>query len=204
MTDRVAAAVDRALDERQRGATEEVERILAATVRLMETAAPEAPRVSDIVAEAGSSNKAFYRYFAGKDDLFLAVMERGVAIVVSYLRHQMAKEATPAGKIARWIPGALAQVSDPPLISLSRAASAQLTTTSRRVADDDMLRPLRDLLTEPVSELGRPDPRRDADTVFACTAAMMRRYLGTNEGPNRGDVNHLVRFCLAGIGVEPD
>ena len=51
----------------------------------MERAAPEPPRVSDIVAEAGSSNKAFYRYFAGKDDLILAVMERGVAIVVSYL-----------------------------------------------------------------------------------------------------------------------
>src|SRR5262249_27800282 len=87
MSDRVAAAVGRALDERQRGATEEVERILAATVRLMEEAAPQAPRVSDIVAEAGSSNKAFYRYFAGKDELFLAVMERGVAIVVSYMKH---------------------------------------------------------------------------------------------------------------------
>jgi len=77
---RVAAAVERALDDRQREATEEVERILAAAVRVMERVAPEPPRVSDIVAEAGSSNKAFYRYFAGKDDLILAVMERGVAI----------------------------------------------------------------------------------------------------------------------------
>ncbi|MBS2079816.1 helix-turn-helix domain-containing protein, partial [Mycobacterium tuberculosis] len=72
------------MDDRQREATEEVERILAAAVRVMERVAPEPPRVSDIVAEAGSSNKAFYRYFAGKDDLILAVMERGVAIVVSY------------------------------------------------------------------------------------------------------------------------
>ncbi|GAB4932225.1 hypothetical protein MAHJHV35_47990 [Mycobacterium avium subsp. hominissuis] len=58
-------------------------------------------RVSDIVAEAGSSNKAFYRYFAVKDELILAVMERGVAIVVSYLEHQMAKEATPRSITAK-------------------------------------------------------------------------------------------------------
>jgi hypothetical protein len=60
MTSRVAAAVERALDDRQREATEEVERILA-------------------------------------------VMERGAGIVVSYLHHQMAKEARPEDKIARWI-----------------------------------------------------------------------------------------------------
>ncbi len=98
MNNRVTAAVERALDDRQREATEEVERILAAAVRVMERVAPEPPRVSDIVAEAGSSNKAFYRYFAGKDDLILAVMERGVAIVVSYLQHQMAKEAQAGGQ----------------------------------------------------------------------------------------------------------
>ena len=100
---RVSAAVERALDDRQREATEEVERILAAAVRVMERVAPEPPRVSDIVTEAGSSNKAFYRYFAGKDDVILAVMERGVAIVVSYLQHQMTKERKPAGQVRRWI-----------------------------------------------------------------------------------------------------
>lgn len=203
MSSRVAAAVGRALDERQRGATEEVERILAAAVRVMERVAPEPPRVADIVTEAGSSNKAFYRYFAGKDDLILAVMERGVGIVVSYLQHQMAKEPAPAGKVARWIRGALAQVSDPQLLSLSRAAAAQLTGgANRRMADDDILRPMRDLLTEPVAALGGDDPHRDADAVFTCTVATMRRYLGADERPRRPDVDHLVRFCMTGLGVD--
>ena len=53
MTSRAAAAVERALDDRQREATEEVERILAAAVRVMQRVSPDAPRVSDIVAEAG-------------------------------------------------------------------------------------------------------------------------------------------------------
>jgi len=196
---RVDAAVHRALDLRQQQATAEVERILAAAVTVLERVAPDEPRVADIVAEAGSSNKAFYRYFTGKDELFQAVMERGVAIVVSYLQHQLAKETTPAGQVERWIRGTVAQVSDPHLLSMSRAASTQLTAAG--VSDDEILRPLRDLLTEPVAALGGSDPGRDADTVFTCTLATMRRYLGGSAQPKRADVDHLVAFCLRGLGV---
>ena len=198
----MTAAVERALDDRQRDATEEVERILAAAVRVMERLAPEPPRVSDIVAEAGSSNKAFYRYFAGKDDVILAVMERGVAIVVSYLQHQMAKEPTPAGQVQRWIEGALAQVADPHLISMSRAAAGQISaTTDWRAADEEITRPMRDLLAGSVAALDSTDIRRDTDAVFHCTVAAMRRYLDAAQRPDPADVDHLVRFCLRGLGA---
>src|SRR5262245_28043049 len=49
---------------------------------------------------------------------------------------------------------------------------------------------------------GDPIPRRDADAVFACTTAMMRRYLGSNAVPSRDGVEHLVRFCMTGVGVD--
>jgi AcrR family transcriptional regulator len=202
MTNRVAAAVERALDDRQREATEEVERILAAAVRVMERVAPEPPRVSDIVTEAGSSNKAFYRYFAGKDELILAVMERGVGIVVSYLQHQMAKEQQPRDKIARWIEGTLAQVAEPHLISKSRAAAGQMSAAANwRAVDREMMRPLRDLLAEPVAALGSNDIERDVEAVFCCTAATMRRYVGSAVRPGPDDIAHVVRFCLNGLGV---
>ncbi len=202
MNTRVTAAVERALDDRQREATEEVERILAAAVRVMERTAPEAPRVSDIVAEAGSSNKAFYRYFAGKDDLILAVMERGVGMVVSYLQHQMAKESEPQDQVARWIEGTLAQVADPHLISLSRAAAGQMSAAANwRAAEREMMRPLRDLLMEPIAGLGSTDVDRDVEAVFGSTTATMRRYVGSAERPDAADIEHLVRFCLHGLGV---
>lgn len=203
MNSRVTAAVERALDERQRGATEEVERILAAAVRVMERVAPEPPRVSDIIAEAGSSNKAFYRYFAGKDDLILAVMERGVGLVVSYLQHQMAKEHTPRDQIVCWIEGTLAQVADPHLISMSRAAAGQMTNWL--ALDREMLRPLRDLLIEPATALDSGgidrDVDRDVEAVHGCTLAMMRRYVGSADRPAQEDIEHLARFCLLGLGV---
>lgn len=199
---RAAAAVHRALDDRQREATAEVERILAAAVTVLQRSAPEPPRVSDIVAEAGTSNKAFYRYFAGKDDVILAVMERGVGIVASYLEHQLSKESTPQAKVARWIRGALAQLSEPHLLSLSRAASTQLAVSAdRRLSDDDILAPMRDLLTEPIAALGGDDPRRDADLVFGATLTVMRAYLNTGRRPHRADVDHLVTFCLRGLGA---
>ncbi|EUA19207.1 hypothetical protein I553_10365 [Mycobacterium xenopi 4042] len=126
-------------------------------------------------------------------------MERGVAIVVSYLQHQMAKESRSEGKIARWIEGTLAQVADPHLISMSRAAAGQLPAGAN--VDEEILRPLRDLLTEPVTALGGDDPKRDADAVFLCTAAAMRRYVGSADRPKPDDIEHLVRFCLRGLGV---
>jgi hypothetical protein len=49
--------------------------------------------------------------------------------------------------------------------------------------------------------LGSTDVARDADTVFHCTVATMRRYLDSAERPARADVDHLVKFCLRGLGV---
>ncbi len=129
-------------------------------------------------------------------------MERGVAIVVSYLQHQMTKERTAAGQVRRWIEGALAQVADPHLISMSRAAAGQVSaTTDWRAADDAIMRPMRDLLAEPIAALGSKDIDRDADTVFLCTVSAMRRYLDSAQRPRPADVDHLVRFCLRGLGV---
>ena len=202
MTSRAAAAVVRALDERRRDAADDVERILAAAVREMQRVAPEAPRVSDIIAEAKVSNKAFYRYFAGKDDLMLAVMERGVALVVSYLEHQMAKEKTPEDKVARWIRGALAQVADPKLVGTSRTLVGPMSESDRgRLAEEEIMATMRDLLVQPLQALGRPDPARDAEAVFGCTVCAMRRFVGSGDQPGRRDIDHLVRFCLGGLGV---
>lgn len=204
MSTRVTAAVERALDERHREASDEVERILTAAITVMARVTPHAPRVGDIVDEAGSSKKAFYKYFAGKDELLLAIMERGVAIIVSYLEHQMAKETRPRDKVVRWIEGTLAQVADPHLINASRAVVEQMSATARTGPADAIMAPMRDLLIEPVTALGGPAPRRDADAVFQITAATLRSYVGSREQPGADDIDHVVRFCLGGLGVTPE
>jgi AcrR family transcriptional regulator len=180
--------------------TDEVERILAAAVTVMQRVAPATPRVSDIVAEANSSNKAFYKYFAGKDDLFVAVMRRGVALTVAHLERLMARESDPAQKIARWIEGVLELVADPEQLNTSRATTAQMSASANRsVANSDIMAPMRDLLTDPIAALGRSP--LDADAVFLCATGTMRRYFGAGQRPCAEDVAHVVRFCLRGIGA---
>jgi hypothetical protein len=73
--------------------------------------------------------------------------------------------------------------------------------TTWRAADQEMMRPLRDLLIEPVTALGSNDVERDVEAVFSCTAATMRRYVGSADRPLPDDIEHLVRFCLAGLGI---
>ncbi|CAN5515819.1 hypothetical protein BH11ACT6_BH11ACT6_26750 [soil metagenome] len=190
------------LRQRHHEAADEVERILAAAVRVMTRTAPEPPKVSEIITEAGTCNKAFYRYFSSKDDLVLAVMERGIGLVVTYLRGRMETEAEPAAKVGRWVEGLLEQVTDPHLFSLCHATVAQMSATAhRRSADDEMMQPLRILLLPPLQDMGRSDPGRDTDAVFGCTMGTLRRYVGSGRRPPPADVEHLVRFCLSGIGV---
>jgi AcrR family transcriptional regulator len=188
--------------ERHREATEEVERILAAAVTVMEQVAPASPRLADIITEAGTSNKAFYRYFTGKDDLILAVMERGVALVVSYLEHRMAKVDDPGAQISEWIEGVLMQAADPKVARASRAVTAQVALLSpREVVDDEMASPLRELLVDPVKQAGSADARRDTDAIFEAVFGTMRRHLALGTRPSRRDTEHLIAFCQSAIGV---
>ncbi|WP_099021164.1 TetR/AcrR family transcriptional regulator [Mycolicibacterium palauense] len=180
----------------------EMERILSAAVRVMTTAAPDSPKVSDIVAEAGTCNKTFYRYFGGKDELVLAVMERGIARVAADLAARMDGTTDPAGKVASWVDGLLAQLSDPQLFSMCHATVAQFSTVAQRHEPDaDVMRPLRVLLDAPLAAMGGRCPERDGDAVFHCTMGVLRSYLGSGRRPPQGDVEHLVRFCLGGVGV---
>ncbi len=187
--------------------TDEVERILTAAVRVMERVAPAAPKVSDIIAEAGTCNKTFYRHFTSKDDLILAVVRRGTARVAAGLATDMSREARSQDQVATWVSGLLAQVTDPRLFTLCHATMAQMSAPAQSrlnpegATDAAVMAPLRDLLSAPLQRMGRPDPERDADAVFDATMGTLRRHIGSGHRPPAADVEHLVGFCLGGIGV---
>jgi len=185
----------------RRDATRERDRIITAALRVI-SRAEEPPKVSEIISEAGTCNKTFYRYFGSKDDLLLAVMERGIGKVAVQLDSRMRELSDPAAKVACWVQGLLAQLSDPHLFRICYATVAQMSaTTHRKASEDEVMAPIRVLLTAPIAALDRANPDRDADAIFQCTMGTLRRHLGSGELPPPADVNHLVRFCLDGIGV---
>ena len=194
-----------ALVFRRRDATEEKERILTAAVRVMSRAAPQAPKVSDIISEAGTCNKTFYRYFGGKDDLVLAVMERGIGKVAAYLDAQMRAQPDPAAKVARWVEGLLEQVSDPYLFSMCYATVAQMSSVAhRKASDDETMAPIRVLLSAPIDGVGTSrHPDRDADAVFHCTignAAPLSRLRRTSARRTTSTISFGSASTASGFG----
>jgi AcrR family transcriptional regulator len=198
----VHAAVDRALAGQRADAVREVEAILDAALRVAERVAPAVPRVADIVAEAKTSNQAFYRYFAGKDDLMRAVLERGVNRLYSYLEHQIGKEADPARQLEAWIRGVLAQVTNRRAAWQSAAVAGQLG--QRDDADETrLLAAAGSLLVAPAAAAGSADAERDAALVSAAVFGVLRRHVRQGSAPSPAECDHVVGFCLRGLTVEP-
>ncbi|MCW2916722.1 MAG: hypothetical protein JWN52_4790, partial [Actinomycetia bacterium] len=107
---------------RQARYDDEVRRLIEAAQTVMRRCGTaEAPRVADILHEAGLSNQAFYRHFRGRDDLVVATFEHGLITLFEYLSHQVAKEHTAEGRIRAWVSGVLVQLVDPELVELTRA-----------------------------------------------------------------------------------
>ncbi len=153
--DPVEMAVDRALKPLRDDAVRDVEAILDAALKAAEKSTPAAPRVADIVAEAGTSNQAFYRYFTGKDDLMQAVMARGLRRVRAYLEHLMSRTTDPQAQVELWIRGLLTQATNQTAARQS-AAVAEILSGSRRpdTRTGEATTALLDLLLEPLTLLG--------------------------------------------------
>jgi AcrR family transcriptional regulator len=191
----VQAAVDRGLAKYRLDATREVETILDAALRVAERMAPAAPRVADIIAEAGTSNQAFYRYFAGKDDLMTAVRQRGTVRLQAYLEHQIAKQTNSQRQIEAWIRGVLTQAIDRRAARQSAAVNLQLA--HRHQAEDVALTGgLQALLLDPLVASGSREPERDAAAIFETVFGTLRRHLAQSTAPTAADTDHLVAFCL--------
>ncbi len=190
-------AVRRALAPREAAARAEVQKLIDATLAVIRRNGIETPpRVADIVAEAGLSNQAFYRHFAGRDELLAAVTESGASRLMTYLEHQMAKESDPGLQIRRWIEGVLAQAAKPAVARDTRAVLWSARGTPLRTSRP----PAGDLLIEPLRCAGSGDPERDAAVITAAVFGRLEHHLW-EEPPTDADVEHLISFCLAAVGA---
>lgn len=198
-----AQAVRRALAGREAAYVQEVQRLLDAGLEVMVAAgAGGSPKVADIVREAGLSNQAFYRHFAGRDELVAAIVERGAHRLVSYAEHQMAKATDPEGAVRAWILAVLSQASNPTAAEPTRAVMWNLRQLPRRVGADapGTSALAADLLVAPLRQLGSPDPDRDAQAISDVVFGRLDHHLW---GPaaTEDDIAHVVRFCLNAVAV---
>ena len=156
-------------------------------------------RVADIVAAAGVSNDAFYRYFPSKDALFAAILEDGTERLQSYLAHQMAKEATPEGQVRRWVEGVLAQAADEDIAATTLAVLWNGGSVGEGLPSGrpSASRPLAVLLREPFAALGSADPDLDAALAAHAVVGTLSDHLWDRAHPSQATIDHVVHVCLA-------
>ena len=174
----------------------EVRRLLDAALDLMRRGGTTSrPRVADIVAEAGLSNDAFYRHFPSKDALVAAILEDGTERLLSYLAHQMAKEATPEGQVRRWVEGVLAQAADQDIATTTLAVLWNAGSVGQGLPSAS--RPLGALLRDPFAALGSAAPDADATFVAHAVVGVMSDHLWGRSCPSRAEIDHMTDLCLA-------
>ena len=179
----------------------EIRRLLDAGLAVMQRAGDGRARVVDIVAEAGLSNDAFYRYFPSKDALVQAIITDGAQRLRSYLEHQMSKATKPEAQVRRWIEGVLAQASDAEVADATRAVLRNAGGPAEGLAagHSAMNAPLGALLRSPIAALGSTTPDLDAALVAFAVIGTMSDYLRRGVRPKRSEIDGIVGFCLAAI-----
>jgi len=203
LNDVVGRIARRSLEARGAGAADEVRRLLDAGREVMRRSGTRTrPKVADIVASAGLSNDAFYRYFASKDALVAAILEDGTVRLRSYLGHQMVKSDTAEGQVRRWVEGVLSQAVDEDVAATTLAVLWNGGSLGEELAT---ARPspsvaLAVLLHQPLTDLGSRTPDVDAVLIAHAVVGLLSDHLWNRTRPDSVEIDRVVAFCLSAIG----
>jgi AcrR family transcriptional regulator len=180
---------------------EEVRRLLDAALRVIKrTGNSSRARVADIVAEAGLSNDAFYRYFPSKDDLVAALVEDGAHRVATSIARRMATEDRPEDKLRRWVDGLLesgrASHGASTIAVLNQNENFNATLPTGKGAANAWLAAV---IHDTLAELGSRDPDLDAQLLTSAIAGRVGSHLWRGTQPDADEADYLWRFCLSAV-----
>jgi AcrR family transcriptional regulator len=216
MTEHLAhRAVERTVAGRRAEYEREMARIVDSTFTVIERTGTLEPSMRVILAEANLSTQAFYRYFASKDELMLALLDEGRRRLLSSLQRRMLRSAGPEDQVRAWVEGVLAQAATGGAASRTRpwATSeerlAELFPEEQQASVDLLL----GLLYEPIRHLrgasnGRARSSGDitddalrqvAVMVYRLAFATLRSHLAAGTKPSPGETEDLVAFCIGGV-----
>jgi AcrR family transcriptional regulator len=215
MTESLARrALDRSSTARHAEYVRDVQRIVDATYRLIERTGGIDPSLREVLAEAGLSTQAFYRFFRSKDELMVVILDDGRRQLLGYLEHRMARATSPADKVRAWIEGVLAQASNPEAAARTRPFLVNQDRLVEAFPEEQQasVDRLVDLLVGSLDELrtavpgrgarrGAETTRRDAGAIYRLALATLHDHLVGGTTPSGDDVDHLVGFVLGGVGA---
>jgi len=204
-------SMDRSLRSARARAHARSDRFVAAATRLLEEKASTDFTVQDVVERSKMSIRTFYKYFASKEDLLVAVSETVVAReAVPRLRERIEKHRDPMLRLKAFVE-ALVDMTAKARGSVARA----LTSYQNRLADSrpaDLARAMKpqlDLLVELIADVARTRPLRGGLTVERAArlthdlllATVHGRVLGS-DGGSEMPAGAIWQFCVSGMGFK--
>jgi AcrR family transcriptional regulator len=187
---------------------EQAQAIVRAARRLIATKGTSFT-TQELVKEAGVALQTFYRYFASKDQLLLAVFEDLISEFCEGLRSQVAEMADPIERLRFCVtitarpPADGAEVTAPRFITSEHWRLQQEYPAEIAVA----ISPFSDLVAEEIENAVRAgslrsaDPQSDAWHITQLVMAVFHHYAFADSEQSTEEVGErLWRFCLSGLG----
>jgi AcrR family transcriptional regulator len=168
--------------------------------------------VAAVLEQAQLSTRAFYRHFESKDQLVAAVFLEITRAEVLRLTEKMSAAATPVEAVAAWIYGRLDLAFDEDVKLDLRQVS--LEAQSKVFSSPELVLPAYTAILEPlIEQLQRGLEIGVFQDIVAATAAKSingvvwaatQRQWATDHWERDEVREHVLRFCLRGLGVAPD
>lgn len=184
-------------------------RLIEATFRVIAATGDSAPPIRPILQEAGLSRQTFYRCFASKDELMVAVLAEGQRLLADYLSARMARARGAEGKVRAWVAGVMRQSEVARAAERTRPFIVSLGS-GVFVGEGDMPGPevalsgvLVEAIAEGVSEgtWASADPPCDALIIHDFVFASLRRHLLLQKAPSPQTTQALSDFAVRALGA---
>jgi TetR/AcrR family transcriptional regulator len=208
----VERAVDRSpMVQKSRNRGMEQARLIVQAARRLIAVKGSSFTTQELVKEAGVALQTFYRYFASKDQLLLAVLEDMISEFCAALRAQADEVTDPIERLRFCVTIAVQQ---PNLDGQDEVAGPQFITSEHWRLQQEYpqeiafaIRPFSDLIAEEIElaveagSLRTTDAKRDAWHVTQLVMAVFHHYAFAETDETAEEVaERLWGFCLTGLG----
>ena len=206
-----ARALRRSLDQVRGRSLDRMTLMVAAARDLANETGGAAFTVIQVAQRAGFSLKVFYRYFASKDELLLALIEEDSRMGADLLVEQLVGISDPVERLRSYVEGLFGLLTHPGAVGYAGVLVREYRRLSESNPDElrVALAPIAGLLVDQLAAaveagLARVDDApRAAETVFVVLLNGINDVTAGRAEPKEL-ATWLWQFCWSGLGGTPD
>ena len=166
--------------------------------------------LNEVLEESGLGTRAFYRHFASKDEVVLAVFAEAAEREAKRLHSRMKFASDPIEGVVAWIDARLELGFDQRLAASLRPLTEEAVRASRRFprqlepAFNRTLEPLIEQLNHGIASgvFVGIEPIADAKAIHHVVSGVVEQRWTGFPLPRRETRGHVLRFCLNALGVD--